>query len=119
MEKKIKGESIDLTLSILAVLVGRHVVSWRAVGGGAVGLGAGQGGQGRHGGDAGQTLHALDVVHALAAAGGHAGGGLEATRQRGDGVVTLGLMWHTARVQQTHDLIRREEGRKKERRRKR
>lgn len=44
------------------------------------------------------------MIHALAAAGGHAGGGLEAARQRGDGVVALGLMWHAARVQQTHHL---------------
>lgn len=81
-----------------------HGVARGAVGGGAVGLGAGQGGQGRHGGDAGETLQALDVIHALAAAGGHAGGGLQAARQRRDGVVALGLMRHAARVQQTHHL---------------
>jgi len=45
------------------------------------------------------------VVHALAAAGSHAGRGLEATRQRGDGIVTLGLMWHTTWVQQAHHLV--------------
>lgn len=107
-DKKVK--SIDLTLSVLAVLVGRHVVDgiarW-AVGGGAVGLRARQGGQSRHGGDAGETLQAFDVIHALAAAGRHASGGLEAARQRGDGVVALGLMWYAARVQQTHHLIER------------
>lgn len=72
-------KSIDLTLSVLAVLVGRHVVDGvarRAVGRRAVGLGAGQRGQGRHGRDAGETLQALDVVQALAAAGRHASRGL-------------------------------------------
>lgn len=110
--KKVK--SIDLTLSVLAVLVGRHVVhgvAWRTVGGGAVGLGAGQRGQSRHGGNTGETLQTLDVIHALAAAGRHAGRGLEAARQRGDGVVALGLMGHTTRVQQTHHLIGRKDGR--------
>lgn len=114
--KKVK--SIDLTLSVLAVLVGRHVVdsvARGAVGRGAVGLRAGQGGQGRHGGDAGETLQALDVIHALAAAGGHARRGLQAARERGDGVVALGLMWHAAWIQQTHHLIARtEQGNKAE-----
>lgn len=115
--KNKKVKCIDLTLSVLAVLVGRHVVDgvarW-AVGGGAVGLGARQGGQSWHGGNAGETLQALDVIHALAAAGGHASRGLKAARQRGDGVVTLGLMWHTARVQQTHHLLGRKEIRNEE-----
>lgn len=100
---------IDLTLSVLAVLVGRHVVhgvARRTVGGRAVGLGAGQRRQGRHGGDAGETLQTLDVIHALAAARRHAGGGLEATRQGRDGVVALRLMGHTTRVQQAHHLFR-------------
>lgn len=48
-EKELKKvKYIDLTLSILAVLVGRHVVhsvALRTVGGGTVGLGAGQRGQ--------------------------------------------------------------------------
>lgn len=100
-------KSIDLTLSVLAVLVGRHVVDGvarRAVGGRAVGLGAGQRGEGRHGRDAGETLQALDVVHALAAAGRHASRGLQAARQRGDGVVALRLVGDAAGVQQTHHL---------------
>lgn len=111
--KKVK--SIDLTLSVLAILVGRHVVhgvARRTVGGGAVRLGAGQGGQSRHGGDTGETLQTLDVIHALAAAGRHASRGLEGTRQRGDGVVALGLMGHTARIQQTHHLVGRKEKKK-------
>lgn len=98
---------IDLTLSVLAVLVGRHVVDGvarRAVGRRAVGLGAGQRGEGRHGRDAGETLQALDVVHALAAAGRHASRGLQAARQRRDGVVALRLVGDAARVQQTHHL---------------
>lgn len=106
---------IDLTLSVLAVLVGCHVVdsvTRGAVGGGAVGLGAGQGGQSRHGGNAGETLQALDVIHALAAAGRHACRGLEAACQRGDGIVALGLMWHAAWVQQAHHLIGQKEYRK-------
>lgn len=105
-DKKVKF--IDLTLSVLAVLVRRHVVDSvprRAVGGGAVGLGAGQGGQSGHGGDTGETLQALDVVHALAAAGGHASRGLKAACEGGDGVVALGLMWHAAWVKKTHDLM--------------
>lgn len=96
-----KKKTIDLTLCVLAVLVGRHVVDgvalW-AVRGGAVRLRAGQRGQSRHGGYAGETLQTLDVVHALAAAGRHAGGGFQATRQRGDGVVALGLMRNPAGV---------------------
>lgn len=100
--KKKDRRSIDLTLSILAVLVGRHVVHGVArgiVGRGAVGLGAGQRGEGRHGGHAGETLQALDVVHPLAAAGG-----LQAAGQGGDGVVALGLVGDAARVEQTHHL---------------
>lgn len=100
-------KSIDLTLSVLAVLVGRHVVdgvAWRAVGWRAVGLGAGQRGEGRHGRDAGETLQALDMVHALAAAGRHASRGLQAARQRRDGIVALWLVGDTARVQQAHHL---------------
>lgn len=94
-------KSIDLTLSVLAVLVGCHVVhgvARRTVGRRAVGLGAGQRGKSRHGRDAGQTLQTLDVVHALAAAGRHASGGLEGAGQRRDGVVALGLVGHAARV---------------------
>jgi len=90
-------------LSVLAVLVRRHVVhgvARRAVGGGAVGLRAGQRGQGGHGGHAAQPLQPLQVVQALAAAGG----GLQAARQRGEGVVALGLVGHAARVQQAHHL---------------
>lgn len=104
-------KSIDLTLSVLAVLVGRHVVDGvarRAVGRRAVRLGAGQRGQGRHGRNAGETLQAFDVVHALAAAGRHASRGLQAARQRGDGVVALRLVGDPARVQETHHLEGRE-----------
>lgn len=100
-------KSIDLTLSVLAVLVGRHVVNsvaWRAVGWRAVGLRAGQRGEGRHGRDAGETLQALDVVHALAAAGRHTSRGLQAARQRRDSIVTLWLVGDATRVQQTHHL---------------
>lgn len=45
------------------------------------------------------------MIHALTAAGSHTGRGLDAARQRGDGVVALGLMWHATGVQQTHHLF--------------
>lgn len=115
--KKIK--CIDLTLSVLAILVGRHMVdgvAWWAVRGGAVGLRAGQGGESRHRGNTGETLQALDMIHALTAAGSHAGRGLKAACQRGDGIVTLGLMWHTTRVQQAHHLKRRKKRKEKKKR---
>lgn len=76
-----------------------HGVARRVVGGGAVGLGAGQRGQCRHGGNAGQSLQALDVIHTLATTGG-----LQAAGQGGDGVVALRLVGHATRVQQAHHL---------------
>ena len=83
-----------LALAVLAVLVGGvvvHGVGWRAVGGWAVGLGAGQ---------AWQSLQTLGTV----AAGRHADPGFQASCQGGEGEVTLGLVRDAAWVQQAHDL---------------
>lgn len=82
-----------------------HGVARRVVGGGAVGLGAGQRGQRRHGGNACETLQAFDVIHTLATAGG-----LQAAGQGGDGVVALRLMGNAARVEQAHHLTGGKEG---------
>lgn len=63
----------------------------------AVRLGAGQGG---HTGETRQGLQTLGAV----AAGRHAAVWLQASGQRGEGEVALGLMWHGTRVQKTHHL---------------
>lgn len=106
----IKVSDIDLTLSVvLPILVGGHrvhAVGRSAVGGRAVGLGVGQRGETGDVGDTGQALQALDVLQTLGAAGPHAPGGLQASCQGGEGVVTLGLVGHPAWVQQTHHLER-------------
>lgn len=88
---------VELTLSILAVLVARrdrvHAVAGGAVGGGTVGLGGGQ------------TIHTLDGVGALTAAGRDGVGAFQAAVQGGNGEVMLGLGGHGAGVaQDTHHL---------------
>lgn len=88
-----------LTLSVLAVLVsggdGVHAVAGGAVGGWAVGL------------RCGQTVHPLEGLRALAAAGRDGVGGVQAPVEGRDGEVVLGLVGHTAGVtQNTHHLWR-------------
>lgn len=76
-------------MAILAVLVASHrvhAVASGAVGGWAVRLGGGQ------------AVSWLDGVGPLAAAGRDGGSGVQASMQRGDGEVGLGLWRHSARV---------------------
>lgn len=89
-----------LALTVLAILVGRmvvHGICWGGVGGGAVRLGARQGG---HAGEARQDLQTLGSV----TAGGHSATRLQPAGQWGKGKVSLGLMWDSAGVQQAHYL---------------
>lgn len=75
-----------------------HGVSWGGVGGRAIRLGVRQG---RHAGETWQSLQALGAMTACS----HATVGLQASGQRGEGKVTLGLMGNSTWVQQAHDLL--------------
>lgn len=76
-----------------------HGIRRGGVGGRAVRLGVGQSG---HAGETRQDLQTLGSV----TAGGHSTTGLQSAGQWGEGKVSLGLMWDSTGVQQTHYLGR-------------
>lgn len=98
--KKVNYSVSYLALTVLAILVGRmvvHGICWGGVGRWAVRLRVRQGG---HAGETRQDLQTLGSV----TAGGHSSTRLQPAGQWGKGKVSLGLMWHSAGVQQAHYL---------------